>query len=186
MSDAVFLIRKVLLIGTHHTYQYGAGSAYFGGCTQEEESAFRHLVQRLAHRFEVSGLAEELNEDGLSQHKVRHSVLQQEASALQLPHCFCEPGLAERADLGIRQSNEVKATGWIRGWSNEEVKSALLDEFKKREAVWCDRLLVQDAWPVLFVCGADHVPSFSSLLLERGLKVEVLETCWEAQPSSRK
>lgn len=182
MSDADRHQRKVFLIGTHHTYQYGVGSSYGGGCTQEEESAFRRLVESTSRRLAVRGLAEELNEDGLSEHSVTQSVLQQQAAALGHPHCFCEPGRNERASLGIRQGNDVEVTGWFNGWSEDEVKKRLLAEFRKRETVWCDRLLAFDRWPVLFVCGADHVGTFSALLLERGLAVQVLEACWEAGP----
>lgn len=182
MSDTARHQHKVFLIGTQHTYQYGVGSTYGGGCTQEEESDFRQLVESASRKFAVRGLAEELNEDGLSEHNVTRSVLQHQAGALGLPHCFCEPGRQERAALGIRQGNEVEVTGWINGWSEDEVKKRLLAEFRKRETVWCDRLSAFDKWPVLFVCGADHVDTFSSLLPERGLEVEVLETCWEASP----
>ncbi len=182
MSDTARHQRKVLLIGTHHTYQYGVGSAYGDGCTQEEESAFRQLVERASRKFAVRGMAEELNEDALSEHNVTRSVLQHQAAALALPHCFCEPGREERLARGIQQGNDVEVTGWINGWSDGEVKKRLLAEFRKRETVWCDRLLAFDKWPVLFVCGADHVATFSSLLLERRLKVEVLETCWEPRP----
>lgn len=181
MSDAAGPFQKVFLIGTHHTYQYGVGSSYDGGCTHEEESAFRHMVEGAARRFAFRGLAEELNEDGLSEHKVTRSVLQQQAAALGLPHCFCEPGRDERSALGIQQGSDVEITGWIRGWSKDELKQHLLAEFNKRETVWFDRLLGFDKWPILFVCGANHVPSFSSLLQERGVEVEVLETCWEAE-----
>lgn len=174
--------RKVLLIGTHHTYQYGVGSRYGGGCTKDEEDAFRQLIGIAAQTSLARALAEELNEDGLAEYNVTRSVLQREAAALGLPHCFCEPGRDERDALGIQQGNEVEVTGWIKGWSEEEVKRRLLAEFRKRETVWCDRLLSLDTWPVLFVCGADHVSGFSSLLSERGLDAVVLETCWEARP----
>lgn len=182
MSDAAVPSRKVFIIGTHHTYQYGVGSTYGDGCTKEEEFAFRHLVESAAAKFAARALAEELNEDGLSEHNVTLSVLQLQAAALGLPHCFCEPGRAERAALGIQQGSEVEVTGWIRGWSQDEVKTHLLAQFHKRETVWCDRLLAFDKWPVLFVCGADHVDTFSSLLPERGMEAEVLETCWEERP----
>lgn len=91
-------------------------------------------------------------------------------------------GDEERTALGIRQENDVRFQGWMLNWSDDEVARHLLGEFRKRETVWCDRLLSFDKWPVLFVCGANHVESFSSLLAERGLDVEVLESCWEAKP----
>lgn len=182
MSRAHNPPKAVLLIGTHHTYQYGVGSTYGVVCTAEDESAFRHLIQSTAARFTVHGLAEEMNDDGLAEHSVSKSVLQLQAAALGLPHCFCEPGRAERTALGIRQENDVRFQGWMSNWSDEEVTRHLLGEFRKRETVWCDRLLSFDKWPVLFVCGANHVESFSSLLAERGLSVEVLESCWEAKP----
>ncbi len=176
MSDALPPLRKVFVLGTHHTYQYGVG------CTQEKESAFRHLVRSAAQTLELGALAEELNEDGLSEHNVRRSVLQQEAAALGLPHCFCEPSRDERVALGVQQENDLRVQAWMNGWSETDIQRRMLDEFRKRETVWCDRLLKLDAWPVLMVCGANHVPSFSALLAERDMVGEVLERCWEATP----
>jgi hypothetical protein len=180
MSDGGRHRRKLFLIGTHHNYQYGVGSSYGDGCSLDEESAFRRLVDSAARKLAVRALAEELNEDGLTEHGVQRSVLQQQAAALELQHCFCEPGRAERAALGIHSRTNVRSTALMRGWAEEEVTRRQLAEFRKRESVWCDRLLRLNTWPVLFVCGADHVSSFSFLLLERGLEVQVLESCWEA------
>lgn len=179
MSHVDRRCRKVFLVGTHHTYQYGVGSTYGAGCSIDSELAFRNLVRTISHGFGVRALAEELNEDALAEHQVQKSVLQQEAARLTLPHCFCEPSWAERRTLGVQQEGDIRVTAWRNGWSEERIQQELLGEFRKREAVWCDRLLELNTWPVLFVCGANHVHSFSLLLVERGLVVEVLETCWE-------
>jgi hypothetical protein len=180
MSERSRQTMKVFLIGTHHTYQYGVGSTYGDGCSLADEAAFRTLVRRMSDDCRASALAEELNEDGLAEHGVKQSVLQQEAAALGLPHRFCEPSLSDRSALAVQQENDIRIQAWMKGWPEEEVQRRLATEFRKRETVWLERLLGLDTWPALFVCGANHVGSFSSLLAEQGLAVEVLETCWEA------
>lgn len=174
---------RVFLIGTHHTYQYGVGSTYAKACSRSEEAGFRALIARAAKRYAVCGLAEELNEDGLLEHGVTESVVQQEAARLGLPHCFCEPSYVERAALGVLQWNDLRLLAWSNRWSTDELERRNQIEFRKRETVWCERLQTLNTWPVLFVCGADHVESFSALLVEHGLSVEVLAQCWEPPAS---
>jgi hypothetical protein len=137
------------------------------------------LVTTLAHAHGIGSLAEEMNEDGLAEYGVASSVIHQEAARLNLPHCFCEPSLRERAALNVQQENDLRATGFVTGWSEEEIQRRLLDEFRKRESVWCERLLRLDKWPSLLVCGANHVKTFPGLLTAHGLLVHVLESCWE-------
>ena len=178
MADtAVF--KRVVVVGTHHAYQYGAGSRYRFKCSEQDEDAFRAFVRMLAIRHAAHALAEELNEEGLYEHGITQSVLQQEASLLQLRHCFCEPCQAERTALGVLREDELRADAWQFDWSDEEVQRRWRDMFRKREAVWCERLFRLDAWPVLFVCGADHADTFPATLRGRGVQVEVAERCWE-------
>ena len=175
-------VKEVALIGTHHTYQYGVGSSYSGGCTADDEVAFRKLVRSSAVSLGVNALAEELNEDGLKQFGVKRSVLQQEAALLDLQHCFCEPGLAERDSLGVQDVNLLKSKAWLGNWPDAQLEQVIRNEFWKRETFWLERIEHFNCWPLLFVCGADHVGTFPALLRQHGVLVTVLETCWEAGP----
>ena len=178
-------VRELYLIGTHHTYQYGVGSTYANGCTAEEETAFRAQVTARIKQLGLRAVAEELNEDGLSEHGVCRSVLQDLAGGIGLRHCFCEPSRAERIALGVQTENDLRVSAWINDWPQSEVQERMLGEFRKRERVWCDRIQQLDVWPLLFVCGANHVETFSSLLQERSISVYLLEKCWECPSNAR-
>jgi len=48
-----------------------------------------------------------------------------------------------------------------------------------REHYWLDRLFELACWPVLFVCGANHVDTFTAKAKARGRTVSVLHHDWE-------
>ena len=174
--------RRLLLIGTSHTYQYGAGNAWSkkAPCTREAEEAFRQVMTAAAAKYGVRGIAEEMNEQGLAEAEKSASVPQLMARSLGLSHVFCEPDRRESVALGIEQENEIRVSAHLNGRSEEDVQIALREQFLKRESVWLQRVEELGAWPVLFICGANHVPSFSALLGQSGVSCEVLHADWQA------
>lgn len=174
--------KRLVLVGTSHTYQYGAGNAWSSKatCTPEAEQAFRKMLIDAAAKHGVGGIAEEMNEDGLAEAEKSASVQQLIAGILGLPHMFCELNRQERLVLGIEQENEIRISAFMNGKSLEDVEAALKEQFLRRESVWLQRVEALGAWPVLFICGANHVPSFSTLLRQRGVECEVLDADWQA------
>ena len=174
--------KRLVLIGTSHTYQYGAGNAWSSKapCTPEAEQAFRKMLTDIAVKHRVGGIAEEMNEDGLAEAEKLASVPQIIAGILGLPHIVCELNRQERVVLGIEQENEIRISAFLNGKSEEDVEVALKEQFLRRESVWLERVEALGTWPVLFICGANHVPSFSALLRQRGVDCEVLDADWQA------
>ena len=79
---------------------------------------------------------------------------------LRVPHLFCDPKRAERAELESRDD----AAGYA-----------------AREQVWLGRLESMISAPhanVLFACGASHVGTFSDVLQARSLLSRVLVEDW--------
>ncbi|OGB35391.1 MAG: hypothetical protein A3F78_13345 [Burkholderiales bacterium RIFCSPLOWO2_12_FULL_61_40] len=171
----------VFLIGTSHTYQYGAGNAWSkkAPCSPEADEAFRNVLMAAVSTHALRGIAEEMNEQFLAEAKVTASVPQLIAKQLGLPHAFCEPNRRERVALGIEQENEIRVSARLNGRSEEYVAKALKEQFEKRESVWLQRVERLNAWPVLFVCGANHVSSFSALLAREKVFCEVLHADWQ-------
>lgn len=174
--------KHLVLIGTKHTYQYGAGNAWHSKapCTPEDEQAFREMLTDIAVKHRVRCIAEEMNEDGLADAKKSASVPQSIADTKGLPHIFCEPNRQERAILGIEQENDIRSSAFLSGKTEEEVETALKTQFHRRESIWLDRVEARGRWPVLFICGANHVQSFAKLLQENGVECEIPFTNWHA------
>jgi hypothetical protein len=174
--------KRLILIGTRHTYQYGAGNAWNSEapCTPKNEQVFRTMLTDVAAKHRVGCIAEEMNEDGLAEAERSASVPQIIADILGLPHIFCELNRRERVILGVKQENDICISAFLNGKSEEDVEAALKEQFHIRESVWLDRVEALDTWPVLFICGANHVPSFTALLQESGVECEVLYANWQA------
>ena len=137
------------------------------------------LIDFAAKEYVVC-IAEEMNEDGLAEAKKSESVPQSIAGILGFPHVFCELNRQERLALGIKQENEIRISAFFNEKSEGYVEAALKDQFHRRESVWLDRIEAVGTWPVLFICGANHVLSFAALLQEAGVECEVLYPNWKA------
>jgi hypothetical protein len=172
--------KRLYLLGTSHKYQYGVGAqrGRIPPCTAAEEVTFSEFLRGAALQHRVSCIAEELNAQNLSEARKPKSTVQVVAENLDLPHVFCEPDRRERAALGIVGENEIRILALIDNRPEEYVTSALAEQFRKRESAWLQHVQKLGAWPVLFVCGADHVGSFPKLLAEAGLSCELLHPNW--------
>ena len=152
----------VIIVGTSHPLQMAS---------QE----LKATLQDLCCRFSVSAIGEEMSDDATQEYSSVVSVPVQVAKALRLPHRYCDPGRTERARLGIRQDNDICAQLSL---SEDEIDTQLKESRAKRESYWLDQLLDLNIWPVLFVCGADHVDSFRRLLQREDIDVHVAAADW--------
>lgn len=131
------------------------------------------FLERLCRNFAVSAVAEEMSEDALLESNCTASIPMQMANALRLPHRFCDPNTAERARLGIRQQNDILISAFLGNLSETEVAVRLADSHAKCESYWLAQLRDLNLWPVLFVCGANHVDTFFNLLRHEDIAVRV-------------
>lgn len=173
--------KRLFLIGTSHTYQYGAAEAASknASCSREAEKAFRQAIAAAVKEHSITSIAEELNMQALAEVERTASVPQLMAISLGLPHVYCEPDRHERVALGIEQENTIRVFAHLNRKSEEDVQVALMEQFLKRESVWRERIEKLDIWPVLFICGANHVSSFSSLIEQSGVSCEVIHSDWQ-------
>jgi hypothetical protein len=174
------ITRLLHMIGTSHHYQYGMGAKRGEvACTEAQESAFRDFAHSSALACQVEAIAEELNEEGLREAGKPVSVLQSLANDLDLPHLFCEPDRSERDVLGAAEETLIRMQALMNVQSEEVVQAQLEEQFRIRETVWLQRLEGLSVWPVLFVCGANHVRSFSARLAAPGVSVKVVHPNWQ-------
>lgn len=158
----------VVLVGTSHRIQM-------------REPSFRSFLEQVCRRFSIKAIAEEMNEEGLREQELKGTIPMCVATSLDLPHCHCDPGRAERRNLGIRQENEIRRDTFFSESkpSDAEMTAEREGAFRARERYWLEQLGTFSPRPVLFVCGASHVESFCNLLKAEGDSVEVAAYDWE-------
>lgn len=155
----------VIVVGTSHTIQVA-------------DLELKPFLESLCQDFKVHAVAEEMNEEALAEKNCTESVPMQAASALQIPHRFCDPNRAARAELGIRQENDIRISAFPSTLSESEVAMRLAESHAKRERYWLEQLRSLNLWPVLFVCGADHVASFCHLLQQEDIVLHIAAEDW--------
>ncbi len=144
----------------------------------------------IASQTGVTAIAEELSTEALARIEPdtsAHSVAKQIASSQGLKHVYCDPDSNERLEAGIPTDEELGRRAhaeWMR--TDEPMGDALrrfrTETYPAREEIWLSRLRVNTnlKQKILFICGADHIDSFSSLLANNDISFEVLERDWGA------
>ncbi len=166
---------RVIIIGTDHRYQRRDVEL-----DNRAHELFTLLLRNLASEHGVRGIAEECNLAALAEYDVEESTVEAIARDLKVPHRYCDPDRRERAALGISQENDIRAGHILDNVSEEQIQSEIQDSLRRREVYWLQQVNDFDLWPVLFVCGADHVQSFASLLKSQGHTVVIAEHDWGA------
>ncbi|WP_028221941.1 hypothetical protein [Paraburkholderia oxyphila] len=147
---------KLYLIGTAHSFQKRLRCAP-SACSDE----FKNFVVYAAVCHSVRTIGEELSKSVLGTDVI--SLCAEVAGELSISHLYCDPDNAERVAAGLPVEDCPSTWG-------------------PREEEWLARLDINE-FPVLFVCGANHVDSFAEKCRARGIAVEVLKHDWEPSVS---
>jgi len=132
------LMAKIYIVGTsHESYQIRPRDAPNDGA-----NAFKDHLRNAVHKCAVRLIAEEMSIEVL---QGRSTVGCEIAKEENLFHVLCDPTRAERLALGISECNTDS-------------------DIMKRENEWLSRIAQCGEYPVLFVCGANHVSSFEQQL----------------------
>jgi hypothetical protein len=94
------------------------------------------------------------------------------------PHAYCDPDENERQTLGILGEAKLDYHKWYYEWTDEEFESRKTLDNQKRELIWLDRLQNIFIDPMLFVCGIDHLRSFSALLEGSDFSFQIADRTW--------
>lgn len=173
--------RLLLIVGTGHHYQFGVLTRYGKyECAAEDHAAFAQMLRELAKSHTVDSIAEELNEEAMSEVGSAASVPQLVARELGLHHLFCEPDRTERQQLGIMDENSIRVSTFPKMLDEATVQRLAADSWQRREKEWLRRLSQLSGSRIFFVCGANHVVTFVPLALEHSFQVTVVHGDWEA------
>ncbi len=170
--------KKLHLLGTDHAYQFGIGVYGHTDCTAEAEAAFSRLIKNLCHDRKIKAIGEELNDDALKEKNKTESIPFQVAKQLYLHHRYCEPNHVERSDLLIFDDNQITLIGFPNRRAESEIAADKATAWEKREQFWLDRILELNTWPLLFICGSLHVPTFSGKLMANGIEFQIEHRSW--------
>lgn len=163
------------ILGTSHALQCGSKK-----CSPSSILAFDTELRGLCERFKIRRIAEEMNADGLTHHEITETVGQRMARELGIAHQTVDLSRKERVDLSIDDS-VVLATSMRYGIANGGGFREAFDDLADgvRERVWLSRILANEEWPTLFVCGSDHAPSLRRLWRRLGLDAKVVHFDYE-------
>lgn len=142
--------KAIFVLGTRHTLQRGLANA--PGGTYE---AFRQIIRQAVRRHSIRTIGEEMSLTALGE---TVSLPKKLATELRISHLFCDPDERERLLLGIPVT-DCPATR------------------SQRESEWLNRLQ-SASFPVLFICGAEHVDSFFEKCEVQGIVTKVIERDW--------
>ncbi len=162
----------IYLFGIWHNYQcYGEGN-------DDKADLLKGAVEKAIDDYDIEVIAEEFNEDSFNNPDNSTTVLQSvEQENKNLKHIFCEMSASERSENKIPNRNQITHDLFMN--DEEATEEAIKEEERKyypqREAYWFSILSDYTDYNVLFLCGADHIPSFETLLDEESVDNEVLE-----------
>jgi len=147
-------MKAIFIVGTSHEgYQIRPQCG-----PQDGADAFKQYVLQTVQTHAVETIAEEISMEGL---RGRHTVCDEVAKEEHLFHIMCDPTCSERQVLGISKENSPS--------DNE-----------RREKEWLRRLKTPLCrYPVLFVCGANHVSSLAQLCRDEGLVPTIVDYDFE-------
>lgn len=154
-------MKKVVLIGTSHFTQWDL-----------ERNDFSDYVISIVKEHGICAIAEEIDS--------KPTVVKRTAEELELAYVNIEPNAEERVALGIYSNLSVIEMGIIMDFDDHEspealneLESRIQNGMRLREQEWLNRVKNLNIFPVLVVCGANHVSPFMVLLQNHGYSVEI-------------
>lgn len=171
-------MQTVVIIGTDHPYQRVTDEGV------EEIRQFRSAILDVVTSQAIEAIAEEMSKEALQRYGATYSVAELLCAELGIPHQFSDPTNSERYRLGIRQDSDIRAEHLTDGWTEEEIEADVQARGANasdriREQHWWQRILELNRWPVLFICGANHVEPFVKLQKKNRVQALVAHSDWE-------
>ena len=158
---------KIIVIGTSHPLQCGNEKC----CSKEQVQEFTQWLEQICRDYGIKCIVEEMTDEGLKIQGVENTVAYALSKNLNLKkHHYTDLSDEHIADLCIfidafmlrEPTNEKKNS------KRELLHQHLLNPI--RERFWLANILNFNIWPILFICGIDHVNNMVELinLLEYG------------------
>lgn len=164
-------MKIIYLLGTGHQNQ-------FGPCEE-----FKQFLSDLCYNKKIKVVAEEMNDDALLKQGVNNTIPHHVALQLSLMHRYCDPDKAKQDELGIKNEGLIKMQGKWDDLSPNEIQNQINKEHRKRERFWLEEIKNISNYPILFICGSNHVLPFDRLLSDSGYQCSIIHEDWS--PNNR-
>ena len=163
----------VYIVGTAHRIQCGNTKK----TAQEKIVAYQKEISDICSQYKVRRVAEEMSIDGLRRQAVDKTIGNRIATDTGICHQYVDVDRSARAELSLDDALPVVASLNVDDANQHrliEGVQKLRDEF--RERVWIARIISHNTWPVLFVCGSDHVTAVHELFRQLGMNSSILHS----------
>ena len=167
--------QKIFIFGTSHEYQRPDSEL-----PKHQIMMFDIELRKLCSKYAIRALSEENSLEAQGEKGLQHSLPYSIAKSLKIAHQYCDPDWAKRNKLGIRQKGQILAFHSPHNINEDDLNNELAMSHQLRERYWLKKIVQQNLWPTLLVCGASHVTSVASQAFGLGLKVQILEEDWPA------
>lgn len=163
----------LFLIGINHAYQDngfkdgGRAKRLNADLADRVRADFREFITKVIGEKTISLVAEESCQEILGKVKATITMAKLAADSSHVMHLYIEPESPIRAQLGI----PCHAYEHLPEAEKQRI-------YRVREQYWLEQIQNKEGRNVLVICGHAHVDSFSTLLTNNGLEVEILETYW--------
>lgn len=164
----------IIIVGTNHEFQWADKCRLL-----EEIDKFRDYLSRLVKKYNIRAIAEEMSIEALKTNGQEESIPFKIAQSYQISHQYSDPTLDEQSKLNIMNEGTIEYYGKYKyNWSKDEIQDRIKAAYRKREAVWIKKIQDLNTWPLLFVCGSEHVTPFCSQLCEQDYTVKIETNNW--------
>lgn len=161
----------IIIVGTCHSYQCGLAPY-----SKAQIETFKTYIYDLCKSEAVQQIAEEMVADALSKEGLDDTIFASVAKLLNIPHLYIDLPRTMREVLKIDDYTlGIAAVPEGGGLADEALRKLLTQELSSevRERCWYARLLSENTWPTVFICGAKHVDNMQKLISNVGQEVKV-------------
>lgn len=167
---------QLYILGTSHPLQCGSPE-----CSLKHIAAFETKLRSICDSYNIICIAEEMSQEGLSEHTVTETVAEKLAKSQGIRHHYVDLTSQERAELSFDEAAMVKTVTSIgfkdAGGNFRCAFDKTRDEV--RERCWTARILAKQQWPTLLICGSDHSENMHALWSRFGLNAVIVHKGYE-------
>lgn len=171
----------IFIFGTSHHYQCGDNT-----CTGLDISIFESELRNICTLNNIQRIAEEMTEHGRAHYSVQETIGARLARELKIEHHDVDLEDGEKELLSFSDTARI-TFGEVSDCLNLEDKffsGMKILKHEVRERIWVTRICAYRTcreetyeigkWPVLFICGADHVNSIAQIISFIGIDQKIL------------
>lgn len=153
---------KIIILGTSHPLQCGIESF-----SLIQINEFKQLIESICNNENIKNIVEEMNDEGLANHKVENTIAFTVASEKNIRHSYVDLSSKIKTELGVSDDQIVSiALQQIENDKKNAMRDLLTDKLLHpiRERYWLSHILRENTWPTLFICGSDHGQAMQDLI----------------------